>query len=462
MTIHRILFTSIVLACATPAQAQDTRNPVPSAEAQQKALALVRDVYKDEYDKAKTSAEKEELAGELLESAAATKKPADRYALLRVARDLSVEAVGPTAFEAVDEMGKTFRIDALEMKAKVLAHCARLAKTPAQNKLVAETAIALIKEAVGRSEFAMATHLGKLGLAAARKARDTSLPKQIASLIKEVQETAEAHAEMTAAMKILDANPTDPDANLAVGKYRCFTQGNWDKGVPMLALGSDAALKETAVKELRGETAPKDQAALGDAWWALGEKQKGETTRERLLGRAEYWYKKAAPGLSGFSKVKVAKRLERRQASAKKEVKGHEPRKPRQDVVRSLVVEVLIDGDSEFIVTPQGICWRSKGVAKPGRHGGKNLPTLINGKPWMPVWGKPAEERGRDMTQVLPLKIDTAKLQLQLLAIGPKPGGNTMEKRDPVTLQRVGKNLIVTIPDHQGGSRWYRFALREP
>ena len=129
MTIQRILFTtSVVLACAVATQAQDARSPVPSAEQQQKALALVREVYKDRYDQAKTSAAKEELVKELLERAAEATDLTNKYALLRVARDLSIQGGAPTAFEAVDAMAKTFRIDGLDMNAKVLAKYGTMAQ----------------------------------------------------------------------------------------------------------------------------------------------------------------------------------------------------------------------------------------------------------------------------------------------------------------------------------------------
>ena len=34
-----------------------------------------------------------------------------------------------------------------------------------------------------------------------------------------------------------------PPANLTVGKYYCFQKGDWEKGLPMLALGQDETLK---------------------------------------------------------------------------------------------------------------------------------------------------------------------------------------------------------------------------
>ena len=73
----------------------------------------------------------------------------------------------------------------------------------------------------------------------------------------------------------MEAKPTDPEANLIVGRYKCFVKGDWDTGLLMLALGTDPALATLAVKELEGAKSPDEQVKLGDSWWALADKQDG-------------------------------------------------------------------------------------------------------------------------------------------------------------------------------------------
>ena len=113
---------------------------------------------------------------------------------------------------------------------------------------------------------------------------------------------------MKAARVTLEKTPDDPEANLVVGKYLCFVKGDWDKGLPMLALGKDEALKALAKQELEGAASSTEQAKLGDGWWNLAEKQEG-TAKKQIQARAGYWYQKALPGLSGLMKDKVEKRL---------------------------------------------------------------------------------------------------------------------------------------------------------
>jgi len=110
-----------------------------------------------------------------------------------------------------------------------------------------------------------------------------------------------------ATAKLADS-PDDADAHLALGKYLCFQQGDWEQGLPHLSRGGDSTLKELAAK---GLTDPKDalaQAEIGDAWWNAAEKAKGKD-KVGLQAGAQFWYTKALPALTGLSKAKAQKRL---------------------------------------------------------------------------------------------------------------------------------------------------------
>ncbi len=310
MSIPRIfLAVTVVLAYAMATQAQDQRSPVPSAAAQRKALTLVREVYESQYAEAKTPGRRESLAGEMLKRARETADLPNKYTLLRVARDLSIQGNGTTAFLAVDEMATTFQIDRLAMNTDVLAQLAAMAKTSLHNKAVAEKAVELIEPALAADNFTLAGRLADLGLTTAEKSRNATLLKQLAALGDEVQDAAAAYATVKVALAVLQAKPTDPDANLAAGKYYCFRKGDWDSGLLMLSLGSEAALKDVAIREIEGAPDVADQMALGDGWWSLAETASGDEKSAMLL-RAGRWYKTAETKLTGLDKAKVGKRLE--------------------------------------------------------------------------------------------------------------------------------------------------------
>ena len=108
-------------------------------------------------------------------------------------------------------------------------------------------------------------------------------------------------------LAVLKDKPEDPEASLHVGRFLCFFKGEWDKGLPLLALNGDAKLKDLAKKDLNDPVAAADQAALADAWMDLAE---AETRGKPLIQLHAYgWYKQAAPQLVGMDKARVEKRI---------------------------------------------------------------------------------------------------------------------------------------------------------
>ena len=96
---------------------------------------------------------------------------------------------------------------------------------------------------------------------------------------------------------------------LWLGRYYCLDD-DWKKGLPHLAKGSDAPLRQLAEQDLASPKETIAQIGLADAWWTLGEARQGEEA-DVLLLRAGYWYDRARGQLtSGFNRLKVEKRLE--------------------------------------------------------------------------------------------------------------------------------------------------------
>jgi hypothetical protein len=77
----------------------------------------------------------------------------------------------------------------------------------------------------------------------------------------------------------------------------------------MLAKGNRDDLAGLAKRDLANPTTAKEQASVGDAWWALGEKEAG-ASKAGLKSRARHWYEQAQPQLTGLDKARVEKRLE--------------------------------------------------------------------------------------------------------------------------------------------------------
>jgi hypothetical protein len=270
---------------------------------------LIRDLYKADYAKKKPQ-DLLDLSAKLLQEAGETKDDAAaRFVLLREARDLAAQAgSAPACLEAIDELAKEYDIDAPAMKAEWLAATSRAA-TATGSLPVADACLGLIDEALAADNYELALRLLATAADAARKGRSLALSSKIEARRKEVQASQKEFDEVKEARAKLRQTPDDPDASLAVGKYLCLVRGDWKKGLPLLAKGSNAALKEVAEKEADPPAEAEAQVRLGDGWWDLAGKAMGRT-KAQLLARAVYWYEQAVPQLKGLAKARVEKRLQ--------------------------------------------------------------------------------------------------------------------------------------------------------
>jgi len=304
-----VLVVVVLLTGASVAWAQG-KTQVPDDAAQAKARELIREVYGKEYGAAKTSPERLAVARKLLDAAAGAKgDPANHFVLLEIAKDVA-ELAGDaeTALEAVDQVVETFEVDPIQTTVDCLGAVVKEAKSSSQRAALAEQAFSRIDAAVAEDDFEAAGKLGAIARDSATKARKYTLRKEIVARLKVIDEAKAAYAEYQKAVARLDESPTDPDANLAAGRYLCLVKGDWEKGVAMLALGSDEALEAVARRELEGASSAGEKVALGDAWWDLA--QKRDQDRKQMLLRAGSWYGEAKTELlSGLTLTNVDKRL---------------------------------------------------------------------------------------------------------------------------------------------------------
>lgn len=288
-----------------PAPPEAKRKPVPAEADLAAALKLIQDLFKEDYAKS-ALADKRALADKLSQQAQETKDdPAARFVLLRESRDLYAQSGNlPESLRAVDALTREFEVSGPALKAEVIEKT-----TPANAadaKAVVEAALPLLDEAIAADDLDAAARITAAALAAARKSQSVPLVGQVQSRSKELDKLKASFEKVQAAREALKKNADDPEANLAVGKHLCFVKGDWDKGLPYLAKGSDEKIKSLAQKDLAIPTDTAKQLELADAWYDLAASQ---DVKVPLQMRALRWYREAGPQVSGLSKTKVDKRL---------------------------------------------------------------------------------------------------------------------------------------------------------
>src|SRR5262249_34930191 len=142
-----------------------------------------------------------------------------------------------------------------------------------------------------------------------KKRPNASLSTKLEASRTDVMDAKKAFESSKVAKETLKSDPDDPDANLIVGKYLCFFRNDWGNGLPRINRSKEKVLKALADNEAAKSMTVKEQAALGDGWYDFSMTEAG-IAKANILRRALYWYQKAAPGLSGFSKTKVTGRTE--------------------------------------------------------------------------------------------------------------------------------------------------------
>ena len=225
-----------------------TRPPVPDAEAQAAAKKAAGELYGKQFQQAKTTAEKAALATEMIEAATKVQDGSpDQYVLLKIAADIAARAGdAATALQAVEKMVERFDVPGPKLTAETLLAAAGNATMTSQHKAVAEAVLKIADAVADAEEYALALSLCELAKSSAQKARQCPLAKELAAKIEDFQKRQRAFQEYQAAWALMQDDPAEPAANLAAGRYLCLVKGDWERGVPMLALGSDAALKAVA------------------------------------------------------------------------------------------------------------------------------------------------------------------------------------------------------------------------
>lgn len=438
---HFLAFGWFLWVGVGTAVAADDLPVAPSMADQQKISREIDRLYKGELSAPRGSPARLGLAKKLLKTAADSKQdPVGRYVILQRSRTIAIESGdAATALTAAKELADSYSIDGWTLQSdtvNALAH----SMTEGFSALMDRVDL-LVDAAVAADRYEAADRLASQAIVCAQKSRDPGIIARADAIRREVGQIRTAldlHQKVVA-----NAKASDADKSLAAGKFLCFMKGQWGKGLPLLAEGGDAKWKVLAVNDLRNPTEPLDKAALAERWWAAAATEK-DLAQRRIRAHAVELFTEAAPSLSGATKLGAEKYIaEFMEAEAL--------RRPMSE----LLIDANIDGNAELHVTPKGIYWKEIEVDKPGW----DQPIFVNEKPWSPKWGKPADKRGTDRCELLPLPIGRLGFDLTIVSVTTERGGGDIDPRDPVTIKSEGGEQIVWIPDTQSGSRWYRIKL---
>jgi serine/threonine protein kinase len=286
--------------------------PIPAPEQSDAAAKLARDFFEDEIKAAKTAEEKSNIGVQLLDTAAKSEgEPTERFALMRLAYDFAIEAANIELIShSIAALDGVFDVDTLNLRAFALDKATKQSLSPEQAAALTSAMLDLMADGEAAERYDIARRkLWDLATKTASRAKQRELVTAVRLRVKDSRSLGGQFKAFRDAKEALAKDDGDEAANLTAGTYRCFVQGDWDAGIPNLAKGNNAALKELADQELAVPETVEAQVQLAKAWRDNASKTR-DHTKDARLARAAHWYKVALPNAKGLLLTKIKQELE--------------------------------------------------------------------------------------------------------------------------------------------------------
>jgi serine/threonine protein kinase len=294
--------------------AKPSRLAVPDAAKLRQAESALKENYRDDYAR-KTPSDNLATAKKLL-AIDAPADPAANYARLLAARNFAAQGGdAATALAAADRLAEAFTDDVLALKTEGIV--ASVARTTDGAAAIATAALALTDEAIQADRYDLAARLAAKAKSAAEPLKNEDLKSGAASREKVVSALLKEFQAVAAYAKTLAEKPDDPVANTQMGRFVCFVKEDWERGLELLAKGSDAGLKSLAGKELAKPEDAAVQRDLCEGWLALAEREPAKGLRkDNLTERSRMWFAQVESKLLPADRTKLAGRLEKLEKAA--------------------------------------------------------------------------------------------------------------------------------------------------
>ncbi|MEK6234199.1 MAG: NPCBM/NEW2 domain-containing protein, partial [Planctomycetales bacterium] len=219
-----------------------------------------------------------------------------------------------SAFKAIDLLAAEYQVDPMKLKADAHTLAAKFIPTPEAFTQHVAAGRALLNEAlaVDRYKIALQASASLIGVTrvASKAASVAPLARYLAFRSQQVKTFRNDHSRLGNQVEARKQTPNDPAANLALGRFYCFDKGDWDVGLPMLALGEDEVLREAAQLDLTWPADPVTLQKLGRRWWQAAEDQKPRAVANAVRIRAYRAYREAFSKLDKEGREGLRKQMQ--------------------------------------------------------------------------------------------------------------------------------------------------------
>jgi len=290
-------------------QADARKSPLPPATDLRRAAERVKAVFANDLREASTPEQKAEAARSMLRIAADTVHPAEKYALLELCQRLAVDGRDVNTFTAaLKSTEDTFGIDTTKLKVEGLLVFTKTAPRPELAPVI-DVVLSAAEARREKGDIDTAMELVKAGALAARRLGNPAVQRKTTELIRELRDQLEEQARIEPMLERLKQDPRDVEAAFEVGKYRCFVEGSWESGLPLLARAADPLWAAAAKLDLQPSKSSAALVRTGDAWARVHEAQRSREPTPASL-RARDCYQKALGEATGLDRAGIMKKLD--------------------------------------------------------------------------------------------------------------------------------------------------------
>lgn len=310
MRLRAILIGLLFVGVHTVSTAQEAKKaPIPGKDDQARISKIVDELYGKRLAKAQTDpAERAELARTLLNEGRLTKDDlAGRYVQFSLAHELAAQAGDvTTALAAADELARDFIIPAstiFQMKIKMLQQASNVTGAPPDAyQSVIDRALLILDDTLDADDYPSSLDLIAAAEQASKKLRRVALVLAMNRKQEEIVKAQKEFARWQPFADTLEKTPDDAKANFEMGKYHSLIKGNFERGLPLLAMGGKGNLQGLAQLE-RGETVTPIFLAKG--WHIQGATLPDATMKTNALMRAYHWYQESLNGADDKTRAEV-------------------------------------------------------------------------------------------------------------------------------------------------------------
>lgn len=286
------------------------KRKVPSAEELDTAARRIRTLLAEDTAKAKRTADHREIADKLLRMVSDSKgDSASLYVIYREARQHAVLADDyDNALKICDEMADAFEVDVWEQKAEAVHQASEAAKGATQRKAIAQLTQTLAEQLATAGRYDLASDVILVGVTAAARSREAELGKALRQQRDQIWQVKRRATEAQVWLERLKSDPDNGELNQRYGSFLCFDRGDWDAGIPHLAMSTSVTIRRAAEKDEAASKSAADQAAAFEAWCDAVDAVERDH-RDSARKRALHWANLAANRATGLAKSQLESRI---------------------------------------------------------------------------------------------------------------------------------------------------------